>query len=666
MRERHESARPDESRGRAATARMGGVTTRSVVIAFALLAFIAPAGYYGELVYGSTYEFASGVPSMASLVLLFLLTLLNGWVGRRGRAAMSRAEVLTTYAIVLVGGPLMTHGILAWMIGHNLTPRFVARAMPQWQTNFLLYVPDWFTPTNADSIEAYYQGQAHVPWGEWALPLTAWGGFMIALFFATLCLVLLFRNQWITNERLTFPVAQIPLELVREGESGKDNRARLPVGPMFWIGFGLVFAIGVVNTVASLYPAMPGIPLTGKTLMQWIPIGPMAGVGQIDLWLDPSTIGIAYLIPKELSFSCWIFYLLRVGETVAAVSAGATPQSPEGWYDSTFPAPYYQGGGAAIALGLWVLWIGRRHLARALRLAVTGQSDPSDPRAPLRYRWQLLGFLISFAYMVGFCVLVGTRIWVGAVMCLLIIALYVMWARLRAETGLGFLPFPLGVEDMMLVPFGSTVFRPKEVVALISLRWTYFPGFGESYEVVTGNGLEAFKIADSARITERKLLPVLCAGFLLSLAIGIYVLLTGMYHYGFYNINAANSGWLQSQMRGVGGRMYEMLSTPTQFDLNGTIGILAGGLVAIGLGLMRLRFWWWPLHPFGYLAANCWGMHWYWQSFFAGWVFKSIVIRYGGLRLYRRTVPLAIGGILGSVVGQGLHVLVTTIVRSQT
>ena len=33
-------------------------------------------------------------------------------------------------------------------------------------------------------------------------------------------------------------------------------------------------------------------------------------------------------------------------------------------------------------------------------------------------------------------------------------------------------------------------------------------------------------------------------GFLVSLAAGLYVLLTGMYHYGFYNINASNSGWL--------------------------------------------------------------------------------------------------------------------------
>ena len=65
------------------------------------------------------------------------------------------------------------------------------------------------------------------------------------------------------------------------------------------------------------------------------------------------------------------------------------------------------------------------------------------------------------------------------------------------------------------------------------------------------------------------------------------------------------------------------------------------------LGLFRLRFWWWPFHPVGYLAANTWGMQIYYMPFFLGWALKVVVIRYGGLRLYRATVPLAIGLIVG-------------------
>ncbi len=77
-------------------------------------------------------------------------------------------------------------------------------------------------------------------------------------------------------------------------------------------------------------------------------------------------------------------------------------------------------------------------------------------------------------------------------------------------------------------------------------------------------------------------------------------------------------------------------------------------LVTIGLGLLRLRFWWWPFHPLGYLAANCWGMHWFWVPFFIGWGAKVLTLRYGGLRLYRRMMPLAVGLMMGDMVGRGI------------
>jgi hypothetical protein len=633
-----------------------GTSRRAILLGFVLLVLIAPGAFYGELKYGATYFFAAGVPAMAPLVILFLLTALNPVVRRVGWRGLSRRELLAVYAVVLVGGPLVTHGILAWMLPHNLVPRYVARARPEWEATFVEHIPDWFSPTDPVAVENYFLGGTSVPWAEWALPLAAWSSFFIALFLCTLCVLALFSRQWITHERLSFPLAQVPLELVREGRGEDGRRGRLPVVWAFWIGFLIPVIIGFVNGMANFFPAIPSIPLTGRTLMQRQAVGPLAGLGSIELNLEPWMVSIGYLIPKELSFSCWFFWFTRVGMTVAAIAGGATPQVPEGWYESTFPAPYYQGGGAVLALGAWALWTGRRYLARSLRIAFGVGGAGQDAGEPMAYRWAVVGFLLTFGYMVYFCWMSGARILVGAILVGLIVAYYVMWARLRADTGLGFLPFPLGVEDMILLPFGSSILRPREAVAIIGLRWTYFPGFGESYEVVTGNALEAFKIADSARIRQRRLVAAIVVGFLISVAVGIYVVLTGMYHYGYYNTRAASSGWLHSQLRGVGGRVYNMLTSPTKFDLNGTIAMLAGGSTAVVLGALRLRFWWWPLHPYGYLAANCWGMHWYWMPLFVGWLFKTLAIRYGGLQLYRRTVPLAIGLIVGDMASSGMWV----------
>jgi hypothetical protein len=68
---------------------------------------------------------------------------------------------------------------------------------------------------------------------------------------------------------------------------------------------------------------------------------------------------------------------------------------------------------------------------------------------------------------------------------------------------------------------------------------------------------------------------------------------------------------------------------------------------------------WWPFHPIGYLAANCWGWNLYSVPFFLGWAAKGLSIRYGGLRLYRTFMPVAVGLIIGSMLNSALWSMVT-------
>jgi hypothetical protein len=555
---------------------------------------------------------------------------------------------------------------MGWMLVKTIAYYYMARARVLWQTSFLDQVPTWFAPTDVLAAEGFFEGRAQVPWTLWWTPLGAWAAFAVCLFVCSLCAVALLQRQWVSNERLSFPIAQVPLELVRGSESGERRGiARLPIAWMFWIGLLFSFALNFVNGLSQRVPAIPAIPLGPVAIMQWQKVGPLAGLGEIDLYLPPWMIAIAYLIPKELSFSAWFFWIMDVALTVVAISAGAEPQRPEEWFDSTFPAPRYQGGGAVLALGRWVLWIGRRHLARAVRIALNGRSDGADVQEPLSYRLALVGLVLSFAGGAYFCWVAGCRLLLALVLMGMIVGYYVMWARLRAETGLGFLPFPLEIQNALMVPFGTAIFRPRELIALISTRWAFFPGFGYSYEVVTGNALESFKIADSAGLNARRLTYAMVTGFLLALALGMLVFMMGIYEHGFFGLKAGTSGWLGSQSINDGNRIFNPLQNPSKTDVNGTIAIMAGGSFAVFLGAMRLRFWWWPFHPVGYMAAMCWGLHWYYMPFFIGWAFKTLVIRYGGLRLYRQTVPLAIGLIVGDLLNGGLWAVVALLTRGR-
>jgi hypothetical protein len=77
-----------------------------------------------------------------------------------------------------------------------------------------------------------------------------------------------------------------------------------------------------------------------------------------------------------------------------------------------------------------------------------------------------------------------------------------------------------------------------------------------------------------------------------------------------------------------------------------------------------LLFWWWPLHPVGYLVANVWGAQWWWMPLFIGWLLKSLTIRYGGLRLYQRMMPVAVGIIVGDRTSELLGSLAMWLVHS--
>jgi len=79
--------------------------------------------------------------------------------------------------------------------------------------------------------------------------------------------------------------------------------------------------------------------------------------------------------------------------------------------------------------------------------------------------------------------------------------------------------------------------------------------------------------------------------------------------------------------------------------------------------IMKSRFLWWPLHPAGYaICISGWFINWLWFSIFVSWIVKVIILRYGGIRVYRRSVPLFIGFVLGEyVIGCSWSILGTVL-----
>jgi hypothetical protein len=141
-----------------------------------------------------------------------------------------------------------------------------------------------------------------------------------------------------------------------------------------------------------------------------------------------------------------------------------------------------------------------------------------------------------------------------------------------------------------------------------------------------------------------------------------------MYPYGFVNTGASHgaggNGILEGHFIGTGDTIYQLFTHAAEPDRPGMLAIGAGASAALLMGLLRSRFWWWPLHPVGYMLSNLsWGMNRHYLQFFVGWAVKTAVLRWGGLRLYRRSMPVAVGVIMGTQVNAAVWAAVSLVLR---
>ena len=90
-------------------------------------------------------------------------------------------------------------------------------------------------------------------------------------------------------------------------------------------------------------------------------------------------------------------------------------------------------------------------------------------------------------------------------------------------------------------------------------------------------------------------------------------------------------------------------AVPFRGDWTNALHIFAGFAGVLGLLILRAQFNI-GIHPIGFLSASVYAMNMMWFSIFIGWVFKSLISRYGGMKGYLGFMPLFLGLILGDVV----------------
>jgi len=637
-----------------------GLSWRAVVLAglFLVLSliWIKIAGLVGH---GAQLgESVPVVPAVGALLVLTLLLPLFRLLPRWLR--LTRPGVLLIYAFLAVAVSMSSVGV-ARMLFPNSTALFYFDTTENNFSEFQQYIPKWLIPgQDPEIIRQMYEATDNeptdvpgwvvswlvVPWSAWLVPLTMWTLLLLAAFIAMMSLMTMFRRQWVERERLTFPIVHLVMEM-----SGGDQPATALSffkNSAMWVGFGIAALYNVMNILNAWNPAVPAM---GRQydLGALFTERPWSAIQPLGIAWRPENIGLGYLVPTEITLSVWVFYLLLRLANVMATAIGYEPAG--------FPYVQEQSFGAYLALGVFLIFVAREHLRHVWRRGILGDRSVEDSAEPMSYRGALIGLVIGVGGMMWWALAAGMAWWTAGIYFFLFLLFALVYARARAEAGAAMVwLFPFYQhKKMMIYVGGSEVFYRHggwSNLTIFSLLMFLSRGYFQS---MMAYQIEATRIAEVGHIRQRVMTWWLVAALVLGLA-GAYVIHLQAYY--MHGANILEGGTTQGGYRTrLAVTEYEELSSfmrgHTEPDRGRTGAAVAGVLVTtalIGLRTVFLRF---PLHPLGYAMVTAYGGP-LWGPFFIVWVVKTLVLRLGGMGMYRRLIPFFLGIVVGHFFTAGL------------
>jgi hypothetical protein len=581
--------------------------------------------------------------------LLVVLTLLNNLVARTiPRWALCQGELLLIYAMLGIGTAMCGHDLLQILPPMLAWPVYKTSSENHWDQLFAGSYPKWLTLTDYGSARDFFVGNStlYTPTHlhAWAVPALTWCAFLLTLFFVLQCVNSILRKHWTDAERLTYPLVRLPLEITAQAPGGPGGTP-LTRQRLFWVGFVLAALVDTVNALNYYYPAIPPIltPGNGQSFLdlhQFLTTRPWNAVGWTPISFYPFVIGLGMLMPMDFLFSIWFFYLFWKLQSVLVVGFA--------WdADPRMPYANYQSGGAYFLFCVSSIWLARGYLVQTIRRALGMPSTADDRDEPLRYRTAYGGILGGLLLLVGFSTYLGLAWWLAVLFFLIYLALALAITRMRAELGTPIHDLHNTGPDVLLPDLlGSRNFSHTDL-GVFSL----FFFFNRAYRCQPMPiQLEAFKMAS---VTGRKgelrgwFWALLLAGGLGALC-AFWAMLHLTYQYGA--LAKADHGAMQAFGSESWNRLTGWLQQPK--PPNGSVAgaLVAGFLFAAFMQAMRVRFYWWPFHPLAYAVSSSYEINLVWMPLFIAWLVKSLMLRYGGVRVFQSSLPFFYGLILGQFV----------------
>ena len=286
------------------------------------------------------------------------------------------------------------------------------------------------------------------------------------------CINVIIRKQWVEQEKLAYPIVQLPYEIT-------CNTRNFLLKKMVWWGFTLAASISLIN-----------------------------GLHLFDIIVYPFAVGLGFLMPLDLIFSCVFFFFLYKSQYLIGSMIGLSDLPG-------YPFRCEQNIGAYAGVCVLLLWTIQRQIYSALRLAfgsfnakdgslgtASRSNLNSDENEPMRYRITCVGISAGGTFLVAFSVRAGMDLWGATLFFAAHFTITITLTRIRAEIGF---------------PIHSTTFicPHHSLVSISGTRWlgthnlTSFSLFfwfnRDSRSHPMPHQFEAFKLSQPGNLTSKKL-----------------------------------------------------------------------------------------------------------------------------------------------------------------
>lgn len=577
--------------------------------------------------------------------VIFLMIIVNGAFFLLSRVTrlsflqpLSPAENLAFYILASIVTAWVGHDSIQVLMPQIIYPFRYESPENRWRELFLDFLPRWLYVSDRTALRHAYEG-GHDFWkhenlNPWLVPLLAWGTFAFFLGLFMMGLSLFVFHRWTNEERLSYPILFLPLEISR-----RPNR--LWTSTPFLLGFLLATSLDLLNGFSALYPSVPSVKVRVTDYDRLLPLffvgHPWSALQGTRMGFYPFAVGLGFLLPPELLLSCWFFYWAERLQRVLGLIVGWS-QLPG------YPWTNFQAFGGYVGITLFSLWAGRQSWLDILT---------KKSKAFRVGRVGAVLIVLSGAFLVFFARAMGMSFNVGIAFFGIYFLLVFSILRIRAELGPPAHDLHYaGPDEVLINLFGPQGLAKRDLVVAKLFYW-----WNRAYRSLPGpHFLEGLKVGSlfSFRISSW------VTGMLFFSGVGIAAAMIA-HLYCFYSLGIT-AKFVGPAITAFGGepfwRLQGLLAAPPSPNPYPPYAMAAGILFTLTLMALRIRFPWFPLHPVGYAISTSWSMNVLWMPLFLSYLIKMGVVRIGGYQAFRHSLlPFGIGLVLGEFLVGNLWLL---------